>query len=189
MIESTASEIMRELGIVQVGAAILGQSTKPLDLPNERDVATWIIDQLFAAMDKVSRVHTFAKGVGIAAPQLAIDRRVAAVRPAEPGAAAIILLNPRIVACSDEVDTQFEGCLSFFDVRGLVPRPLRITIETTNLDGETSTAEYANGMARLISHEIDHLDGVLYTALMDCGVAPIRVEEYRQTGRNWNYGP
>ncbi|MFJ9415048.1 peptide deformylase [Streptomyces sp. NPDC101227] len=72
-------------------------------------------------------------------------------------------------------------------VRGLVPRPLKITIETKALTGETVTTVYERGLARLIHHEIDHLDGQLYTTRMRTAVQPIPVEEYRQTGRAWAY--
>ncbi|MGQ4484416.1 peptide deformylase [Streptomyces sp. SAS_281] len=77
--------------------------------------------------------------------------------------------------------------MSFFDVRGLVPRPLRITVETATLEGRVETAVYERGLARLVHHEIDHLDGLLYTAQRRAGVVPIPVEEYRQTGRAWTY--
>lgn len=100
----------------------------------------------------------------------------------------MVLLNPRVTAVSEESDEQYEGCLSFFDVRGLVPRPLRITVETTALDGTTVTMVYERGLARLIAHEIDHLDGLLYLNRMRPGVAPVPVERYRQTGRSWAYG-
>ncbi|MEU5157954.1 peptide deformylase, partial [Glycomyces sp. NPDC021274] len=86
-----------------------------------------------------------------------------------------------------ETDEQYEGCLSFFDVRGLVPRPLKITVESTDLAGETVITAYERGLARLIHHEVDHLDGLLYTARMRTGVDPIPVGEYRQTGRAWAY--
>ncbi|MGF1426860.1 peptide deformylase [Kitasatospora sp. LaBMicrA B282] len=125
--------------------------------------------------------------MGIAAPQIGVGRAAAIVQPAEPGAPAIILLNPRITEGSDETDEQFEGCLSFFDVRGMVPRPLRITVETTTLDGQLATITYERGLARLIHHEIDHLDGLLYTARMRFGTAPIPVQQYRQTGQAWAY--
>ncbi|MET8629730.1 peptide deformylase [Kitasatospora sp. NPDC004669] len=103
---------------------------------------------------------------------------------AEP---TIVLLNPRITEHPDEADEQFEGCLSFFDVRGMVPRPLRISVETATLDGQLATTAYERGLARLIHHEIDHLDGLLYTACMRPGVDPIPVEQYRQTGHAWAY--
>ncbi|MEU0247378.1 peptide deformylase [Streptomyces sp. NPDC006235] len=84
---------------------------------------------LFASSERIARVHTFAKGMGIAAPQIGVGRAAAVVQPAAEGAGAIVLLNPRVTAASEASDEQYEGCLSFFDVRGLVPRPLRITVE------------------------------------------------------------
>ncbi|MEI5133010.1 peptide deformylase [Streptomyces libani] len=177
---------MRDLGVVQHGAGILTEPARAFDLPAERDEAERITDELFAAMDRIGQVHPFAKGMGIAAPQIGIGRAVAVVQPPGDGP-AITLLNPRITACSGQMDEQYEGCLSFFDVRGLVLRPLKITVETTALAGETVTTVYERGFARLIQHEIDHLDGLLYTARMLPGVKPIPVEEYRQTGRSWAY--
>ncbi|WP_336323557.1 peptide deformylase [Streptomyces lavendofoliae] len=186
MIDVRPSQRMRDLGVVQHGAGILAEPARAFTLPAERDEAERITDELFAAMERIGQVHPFAKGMGIAAPQIGIGRAAAIVQP--PGdAPAIILLNPRITDRSDNVDEQYEGCLSFFDVRGLVPRPLKITVETTNLTGETVTTVYERGLARLIHHEIDHLDGLLYTARMRTGVDPIPVEEYRQTGRAWVY--
>ncbi|GHE12687.1 peptide deformylase [Streptomyces alanosinicus] len=124
--------------------------------------------------------------MGIAAPQIGIARAAAVVMPADEPP-AVILLNSRVTERSEETDEQYEGCLSFFDVRGLIPRPLTITVESTTLTGETTTTVYERGLARLIHHEIDHLDGLLYTARMRTGVDPIPVEEYRQTGRAWAY--
>ncbi|MFD7501416.1 peptide deformylase [Streptomyces sp. NPDC059850] len=180
------SQQMRDLGVVQQGAGILAEPARPFDLPPERDEAERIVDELFAAMERIGQVHPFAKGMGIAAPQIGIARAAAVVQP--PGdTPAIILRNPRITSRSEETDEQYEGCLSFFDVRGLVPRPLQITVEATTLTGETATTTYEHGLARLIHHEIDHLDGLLYTARMRARVEPIPVEQYRQTGRAWAY--
>ncbi|MEU1330180.1 peptide deformylase [Streptomyces sp. NPDC005865] len=180
------SQRMRDLGVVQHGAGILTEPARPFDLPAERDEAERITDELFAAMERIGQVHPFAKGMGIAAPQIGIGRAAAVVQP--PGdAPAIILLNPRIIDCSSETDEQYEGCLSFFDVRGLVPRPLKITVEATSLSGDVVITPYERGLARLIHHEIDHHDGLLYTAHMLSGADPIPVEEYRQTGRAWAY--
>jgi peptide deformylase len=109
------------------------------------------------------------------------------VRPAAPDAAPIVLLNPRIIAESDETDEQYEGCLSFFDVRGLVPRPLHITVEATTVTGEVTTTDLHHGLARLVAHEIDHLQGRLYVARMRPEVSPIPVEQYRLTGQKWPY--
>ncbi|MEU8482304.1 peptide deformylase [Streptomyces sp. NPDC048641] len=173
---------MRDLGVVQYGAPVLVEPARPFDLPADHEAAKQVIEKLFTSMERIGQVHPFAKGMGIAAPQIAIARAAAVVQPAEPEAPPIVLLNPRITARSDEMDEQYEGCLSFFDVRGLVPRPLRITVETTTLAGRTVTTVYERGLARLVHHEIDHLDGHLYTARMRTGVDPIPVEEYRQSG-------
>ncbi|MFB7945610.1 peptide deformylase [Kitasatospora phosalacinea] len=187
MIQVRPSEQMRDLGVVQEGAPILAEPARPFDLPAERDAAEQVIEKLFTAMERIGQVHPFAKGMGIAAPQIGIGRAAAIVQPAEPDTSAIVLLNPRITERSEETDEQFEGCLSFFDVRGLVPRPLRINVGTTTLDSQPVTTTYERGLARLVHHEIDHLDGLLYTARMTAGVTTIPVEQYRQTGRAWAY--
>jgi peptide deformylase len=187
VIQVRPSEQMRDLGVVQEGEPVLAEPAHPFDLPAEREAAEQVIEKLFTAMERIGQVHPFAKGMGIAAPQIGIGRAAAIVQPAEPGAPAIVLLNPRITDQSDETDEQYEGCLSFFDVRGKVPRPLQITVETTALDGQLATSTYERGLARLIHHEIDHLNGLLYTARMTAGVAPIPVEQYRQTGQAWAY--
>ncbi|MFD8749421.1 peptide deformylase [Kitasatospora sp. NPDC059577] len=90
-----------------------------------------------------------------------------------------------MTAASGETDEKYDGCLSFFDVRGLVPRPLRISVTATSLDGTITTVTYEFGLARLIAHEIDRLDGLLYTARMRPDIHPIPVEEYRGTGSTW----
>ncbi|MFJ1758602.1 peptide deformylase [Kitasatospora sp. NPDC088134] len=187
MIQVRPSDQMRDLGVVQEGAPILTEPAHPFDLPTERGATEQVVEKLFTTMERIGQVHPFAKGMGIAAPQIGIGRAAAIVQPAEPGAPAIVLLNPRITDRSSETDEQYEGCLSFFDVRGMVPRPLRITVETTTLDGQLATTTYERGLARLVHHEIDHLDGLLYTAHMTAGVDPIPVEQYRQTGRAWAY--
>ncbi|MCX5398548.1 peptide deformylase [Streptomyces sp. NBC_00102] len=180
------SEQMRDLGVVQDGAPLLTEPARAFDLPAEREAAEQAIEQMLASMERIGQVHPFAKGMGLAAPQIGIGRAAAVVQPSGD-TPAVVLLNPRITDRSSETDEQYEGCLSFFDVRGLVPRPLRITVETTTLDGHVVTATYERGLARLIHHEIDHLDGLLYTTRMPAGVAPIPVEQYRQTGRAWAY--
>ncbi|MEU2876898.1 peptide deformylase [Streptomyces sp. NPDC007070] len=186
MTDVRPSQRMRDLGVVQHGAGILTEPARPFHLPAERGEAERIVDELFAAIERIGQVHPFAKGMGIAAPQIGMARAAAVVLPPD-NAPAVVLLNPRITDCSEETDEQYEGCLSFFDIRGLVPRPLKITVEAATLACETTTTVYERGLARLIHHEIDHLGGLLYTVRMRDGVDPIPVEKYRQTGRAWAY--
>jgi peptide deformylase len=185
MIGMRPSQKMTSIGIIQEGEAILRRRSALFDLPGEADQARAVIAELESTLGRVAAAHTFAKGMGIAAPQIGVDRSAALVRSAD--GQLIVLLNPAVAAASDETDEQFEGCLSFFDVRGRVARPLRITVLTTGLDGTTSGTVFANGLARLIAHEIDHLNGVLYTDLQPDGARLIPVEEYRGTGNNWAY--
>ena len=184
------SQQMRDLGIVQYGAPSLAEPARLFALPGERETADMVIARLLDAIERIRRVHDFSgKGLGLAAPQIGIDRAAAVVQP--PAADPIVLLNPRITAASEELDEKFEGCLSLFDVRVPVPRPLRITVETVTPEGSAATTVFEQGDARLVAHEIDHLDGVLVLDRMRPGVVPVPVEEYRKTaeatGRAWSY--
>lgn len=106
---------------------------------------------------------------------------------ATPDQTLITLLNPTIIDQSVETDVQYEGCLSFFDVRGKVPRPLAIHVEHVDIDGNEQITVFERGLARLVAHEIDHLNGLLYRSRMLPGTQPIPVAQYRGTGQQWNY--
>lgn len=179
------SEIMRGLGIVQAKDPILRQTTTPFDLPAEQDDARRVVAQLQSAAERIAQVHVFGKGMGIAASQIGINRAAALVRT--PDGDTVTLFNPTIVEASPDTDEQYEGCLSFFDVRGQVPRPLVIHVEHTAIDGHKKITIFERGMARLVAHEVDHLHGHLYTDRMRPGVTPIPVEQYRGTGKAWTY--
>lgn len=182
----TASDRMRDIGIVQEGDPILTKTARPFDLPDEAEDARRVVAELVSAAERAATVHVFGKGMGVAAPQIGIDRAAAIVR--SPEGELITLLNPRFVEESVETDEQYEGCLSFFDVRGKVPRPLAVSIEHQDVDGTERITIFECGMARLVAHEVDHLHGVLYRSRMREGVSPIPVSEYRGTGSGWSYG-
>jgi peptide deformylase len=182
---SRPSEIMRALGIVQEGDPILRRVARPFRFPDEADTARRVVAELNSAAERVAQVHTFGKGMGIAAPQIGIDRAAAIVRT--PDGQAITLFNPTIIDSSGSVDDHYEGCLSFFDVRGQVPRSQTIHVEHADIDGTTRITIFERGVARLVAHEVDHLHGCLYTDRMPPGTAPIAVEQYRGTGTNWTY--
>ncbi|WP_308250282.1 peptide deformylase [Sphaerisporangium fuscum] len=179
------SEQMRSIGIVQEGDPILTETARPFDLPTEAEDARRVVAQLVSNLERVSQVHSFAKGMGLAAPQIGIGRAAALVRT--PTGEIVTLLNPRVINESSETDEQYEGCLSFFDVRGMVPRPLSIEVEHQDIDGNARITLFEEGMARLVGHEIDHLYGQLYRVRMRAGVEPIPVSQYKGTGQQWNY--
>ncbi|SCF46951.1 peptide deformylase [Micromonospora mirobrigensis] len=182
-----ASDRMRAIGIVQRGADLLRQPARQFDLPREERTAREVVARLSGTLARLDELHPFSKGVGIAAPQLGIGWAAALVRPGDRGAEPVVLLNPRVVDAAGDTDEQYEGCLSFFDHRGLVPRPLRIDVEHTQWDGSRVITSFEYAMARLVAHEIDHLEGRLYVDRMAPGVPLVPVEEYRQTGSPWRY--
>ncbi|REE97907.1 peptide deformylase [Thermomonospora umbrina] len=182
-----ASDRMRAAGIVQRGDPILAAVARPFALPDEAGEARRLADELLAAMQRVREHHVFGKGMGLAAPQIGVGRAAAIVQPPGDDATPITLFNPRLISESGESDEQYEGCLSFFDVRGLVPRPLRMEVEHTTIEGRRVITAFSDGLARLVAHEIDHLYGSLYLDRMRERVEPISVEEYKGTGRAWGY--
>jgi peptide deformylase len=184
------SDLMTEIGIVQRGAPMLERPARWFDLPDQAALAQDVVARLLDTLDRVSAVHEFSKGMGLAAPQLGIGWAAAVVRaPAGSGGGSgpLVLLNPRIVGESVDRDQQFEGCLSFFDHRGQVPRPLVIELEHETMDGTRTVSTFTRGMARLVAHEVDHLGGLLYTDRMPSDGQLIPVEQYDEHGRPWQY--
>ena len=118
-----------------------------------------------AVAELVLRMTTLmqeARGVGLAAPQVGVLRRVLVYQTADEEP-VVALVNPRLTGSSDEVETVDEGCLSLGAASVVVPvsRPVSITVEALTPDGEQVTVEAEGLEARVIQHELDHLDGVL----------------------------
>jgi peptide deformylase len=179
------SETMASLGVVQEGDPRLRDVAVPFELPAEGVEAERVMGELHEAMARIGAVHQFSKGMGLAAPQIGINRAAALVRTS--GGGLMALLNPRVIDESADSDEQYEGCLSFFDVRGCVPRPVRIDVAHQAPDGSKRITVFERGDARLVAHEIDHLNGQLYRDKMRKGVDPIPVSEYKGTGTTWHY--
>ena len=181
------SRRMTGIGIVQRGSALLRQPARHFQLPREEVAARAAVTGLLTTLDRLEQLHDFSKGVGLAAPQIGIPVAAAVIRPPERGSESVVLLNPRIVGDSADSDEQYEGCLSFFDYRGLVSRPLRLDVEHARFDGTRVITTFDRAMARLVGHEIDHLEGRLYVDRMAVDATLVPVEEYGQTGRPWAY--
>lgn len=101
-------------------------------------------------------------GVGLAGPQVGVGRRIIVVDPREDGVQPLALINPEVVSESDEIDRAEEGCLSIPGLRELVDRRAAVVVEATDLEGEPVRLEAGGLLARILQHEIDHLDGVLF---------------------------
>jgi peptide deformylase len=105
-----------------------------------------------------------APGIGLAATQIGVMKRVFVMDCAEKGEPAqpMVLINPEIVATSAETATCEEGCLSIPDVFEEVTRPARVTMRWTALDGSVHQREFADRWAVCAQHELDHLNGRLF---------------------------
>jgi peptide deformylase len=117
---------------------------------------------LAALVERMIRVMQGAQGVGLAAPQVGVLQRVL-VHQADEASEPAALVNPRIVASSEERETMEEGCLSLgaADVTVEVDRPARVSVEARSPAGDALKIEAEGLEARVIQHEVDHLDGIL----------------------------
>ena len=187
--ELRPSELMRRAGIVQRGAPMLDRAARWFVLPAQATLAADVVERLRDVLQRVCAQYEFSKGVGLAAPQIGIDWAAAVVlpQPYDADAEPIVLLNPKLVGEAVEQDEQYEGCLSFFDVRGKVSRPLIVEVEHESLDGVRKVSTFRHGLARLVTHEIDHLGGLLYTDRMPPGEPLVPVAEYLGVGQPWRY--
>lgn len=174
-----------EMGIRQKGDPILTTKTTPFDLPSERAEAEALRDRLLSYVPRLRGVYRFSKGVGLAAPQIGSARSMAIVSPAAD-AETLLLTNPVVLSQSPDHDTQYEGCLSFFEVRGCVPRPLAIHLQLTTLDGDTQIRPLQGGIARLALHEVDHLYGVLYSDHLSPDTTLLPLGDYRGGDAPWS---
>jgi peptide deformylase len=119
------------------------------------DSVTSLVERMTALMEE-------ARGVGLAAPQLGVLRRVLVYRTAEEDP-VVALVNPRVVETGEETETSEEGCLSLGAATVVVEveRATAVTVEGSSPDGEPLRVEADGLQARVIQHELDHLDGVL----------------------------
>ncbi|GGA97263.1 peptide deformylase [Macrococcus hajekii] len=114
-------------------------------------------------------------GVGIAAPQIGVDLKVALVDMEEDG--ILQLINPVITHYSEEVESDVEGCLSLPDIFGEVPRSTKIELKGNDLKGNVVEMTAFDDIARVIQHEVDHLYGHLFTEKMTRSVSLSELEE------------
>jgi len=126
-----------------------------------------------------------ANGVGLAAPQVGVLRRIAVIDVTEPpededeeqsGSAEqkpepevlkYVLINPEIIEVSEEKVKTKEGCLSVPGLVGMVERPARVKVRAMDLNGQYFEVEGEGMLAKALLHEIDHLEGVLYTDIAE----------------------
>ena len=142
---------MAKLNIVKFGDDTLRKVCRPVDAITPRIIT--LLDDMIETMRE-------ANGVGLAAPQVGVLRRIAVIEVEE--GKVYELINPKIIAYSGE-QVGNEGCLSNPGKYGTVKRPMAVTVRAMNRHGEEYELVGKELLARAIFHECDHLDGKLYT--------------------------
>jgi len=133
------------------GDEILRKNCK--EVKNINDRIKLLVEDMIETMRKEN-------GVGLAAPQIGVMRRIFVAEP-EPEN-LYVMINPEIIS-EEGTQESTEGCLSVPGYIGLVDRPMKITMEATDLEGERHKYEFTGFYAVVMCHENDHLNGILYT--------------------------
>jgi peptide deformylase len=136
-----------------LGSPLLRQQAAPVARVD--DEVRRLVDDLFETMRA-------ARGVGLAANQVGVARRVAVVDVGDEDPPPLVLINPVIVERGPDSEVAEEGCLSIPEIFGDVKRPERVVVEALDRDGKPFRAAVAGYKARAVQHEIDHLDGILF---------------------------
>ncbi|HXE80387.1 MAG TPA: peptide deformylase [Vicinamibacterales bacterium] len=155
---------MSILKVARMGHPILRSRARALDKAEIRSTAVQkLIDDM---IDTMEEYH----GVGLAAPQVHEGVRIFIAGLTDPGAegsedAALVpvpFINPEVVPIGSEQQTDWEGCLSIPDIRGQVPRSRRVRVRALDREGTKIEMELSDFAARVVQHEADHLDGILF---------------------------
>ena len=150
---------MAKLKIVKIGDDTLRKVCRPVEKITPRIIT--LLDDMLETMHD-------ANGVGLAAPQVGVLRRIAIVEVEE--GQVIELINPKIISFAGEQNEQ-EGCLSIPNRWGITKRPRHVTVRATNRHGELFDVSGSDLLARALCHEIDHLDGKMF---IDCMIEELK---------------
>ena len=149
-------------------------------LKSSATVSQFGAPELFSLIEDMRDTMAHLDGAGLAAPQIGVPLRVVIFgvdrNPRYPHAEAVpetILINPHLTPLADDLEEGWEGCLSVPGLRGMVPRFLRLRYEGFDQFGTPLSREVEGFHARVVQHECDHLDGLLY---------PMRIRDFSKFG-------
>lgn len=150
--------------IVKEGDPVLTKKCRPVEKFDDR---------LAQLLDDMAETLHLANGVGLAAPQVGILRRVVII---DVGEGVIELVNPKIIAFSGEQES-LEGCLSCPGEWGITRRPDYVKVKAQDRNGKEFTVDGKELLAKAFCHEIDHLDGIIYKQKAIRMLTPQEIEE------------
>jgi peptide deformylase len=154
---------MALLKIARLGHPILLARARPVPDPTAPEIRALAADLVETMRD--------ASGIGLAAPQVHASLRLIVALPITDRegareASPLVLVNPELEPLEETLEEAFEGCLSIPELRGLVPRVRRVGFRALDLEGRPLEGEAAGLFARILQHEVDHLDGILFPMRM-----------------------
>ncbi|MEM9062961.1 MAG: peptide deformylase [Pseudomonadota bacterium] len=130
------------------------------------DVVPDVTDQIRALADDMLETMYNAPGIGLAAPQIGVNARLlvmdCAKRDGGETPDPMVLINPEVIASSEEVEEYEEGCLSIPDIFANVTRPSDVRVRFLDVDGSEQERDFAGIWSTCVQHEIDHLNGKLF---------------------------
>lgn len=121
-----------------------------------------VSDEVRSLIDDMFDTMYAEEGVGLAAPQVGVGQRVIVVDPHGEGVEPFALINPEIVHFSTELQRGEEGCLSIPGLKEIVERSVDVRVEALDAQGRPVSLEAEGLLARILQHEVDHLDGILF---------------------------
>ncbi|MEI6065518.1 MAG: peptide deformylase [Pseudanabaena sp. ELA748] len=163
--------------VCQVGNPILRQISQPIADVGDRQIQQ-LIDQMLVTLQE-------SNGVGLAAPQIGRSLQLIIIAshpnqryPHAPKMEPTAMINPEIIAHSEETEKGWEGCLSMPMVRGLVPRYRNIEVAYINRQGDRQTVKLTDFVARIFQHEYDHLQGKVFLDRVETNLDLVSESEY-----------
>ncbi len=169
---------MSILKVARLGHPVLRTPARSIEVSELMNETTQrLIDDMFETM----REH---QGIGLAAPQVHVGIRlfVAGVDDPDGGMPPVVMVNPEIMPIGDLTEDDWEGCLSIPDIRGMVPRRGEIRVRSLDRDGREHTMTASGFPARVIQHETDHLDGLLFLDRMTSFESLTYLSEFERHG-------
>ncbi len=158
--------------VLRMGDPQLLEVSKPVQQFNTPELGELVADMI----DTMRELN----GAGLAAPQIGVQLRVVIfgfeANPRYPDAEVVpftVLINPKLTPIGDDMEDDWEGCLSVPGMRGVVPRYIQLRYQGSDIEGNAIDRTVTEFHARVVQHEVDHLDGILY---------PQRIRDLRQFG-------
>lgn len=167
------------LQIAQLGHPVVRRPAKPVNRVNIKKIQKLADDMIATLLD--------ADGVGIAAPQVYQSLKICIIAshpnpryPEAPNMKPLVMINPEVIWHAKKKVKDWEGCLSIPGIRGKVPRFLEVTVNFMDIKGKRKKKTFSDFVARIVQHELDHLEGKVFLDRLESTLDIITEKEYHK---------